>query len=531
MARIYDTANLNEEALASFTPDEASNIYNGLDCLLTSDIYNTLKTQLDSEPTNVRETYEFSLRKLAPVLSMAWRGTLINESSRKQAISELTKELRFHDSRFQRILKVVCDQDDNPKYYFNWNSPVQLKQLFYNRLGIRPIRQRNSKGIFAPTTNEAAMEAIAENYVFARPLANYVLLLRNLSKQLSFLKTEIDADSRIRCNYQIAGTNTGRLSSSMNDFGTGTNLQNVNRALRFPFCADKGKILINIDLEQADARNVGAICWNLFVDEHGPDWAGAYLDACESGDLHTAVCRMAYPELDWPEDPALHKKFCDGLIAFGQDSYRQISKKLGHGTNYIGQPKTMAKHLKTPVGIIEAFQKAYFNAFPCLPAWHQKRFQDLIETRTITTLFGRRRQFWGSPTESRTRRQAIAFEPQSCTGEQIDRGMYQIWSHFNPKHVQLLNQVHDSILLQIPYEALDELLPQILEIMKVTLTLKQGREFTVPLDAAVGWNWAYASEENPYGVQGWKGKETRVPPRPVVKKRKSLSQILHKKTA
>ena len=109
--------------------------------------------------------------------------------------------------------------------------------------------------------------------------------------------------------------------------------------------------------------------------------------------------------------------------------------------------------------------------------------------------------------------------------EQIDRGLHQVWKAF--PQVQLLNQVHDSILFQVPRSEADELVPQILEVMQVELELKGGRKFIVPLDAAGGWNWGYKSEDNPYGLTAWKGKEERVTPTyRARKKRQSLRDHL-----
>lgn len=435
------------------------------------------------------------------------------------------------DQKFQRVMKVLHNQEDNRRFHFNWNSPTQLKTFFYGMMGLKERRKRNAKGIFAPTVDAETLEFFAANYLYARPICNMILVLRDLRKQISFLKTEIDPDKRIRTNYNIAGTNTGRLSSSMNDFGTGTNLQNVDRQLRYPFQADPGMYMLNVDLEQADARNVGAICWNLFLDELGPEKAGVFLDATESGDLHTRVCRMAWPNLEWPQDEAEWKDFCGELIAHGQDSYRQLAKKLGHGTNYLGTPRTMAKHAHVPTALIENFQNRYFRAFPVIQMWHKQRIEEVKQHGSITTMFGRRRIFFDRGNDASTHRKAIAFEPQSCTGEEIDRGLYQVWKAF--PQVQLLNQVHDSILLQLPLSEATDLVPQVLETMKVTLELKGGRRFSVPLEAAGGWNWGYRTEDlktgkvtNPNGLMKWKGKETRVPPQLRRKKQRSLREYL-----
>jgi len=527
--RIFDTADLDEKMMKTLSADDASWIYNGLDCCVTAEVYNELTELIENDTPNIKATYEMALAKLAPILEMTLRGTRIDEQARQKTIKELEKEIDSLDEKFQRIMIEVFGGP------INWRSPLQLRGLFYTALGIKEIKARNSKGFWTATTNREALEQI-EKYLHARPIARFVMILKDLHKQLGFLKTQIDPDCRIRTTYNIAGTNTGRLTSSMSDFGTGTNLQNVNRKLRYPFAADAGMYMVNVDLEQADGRNVGAVCWNLFYDEFGPEFAGGYLDAAEGGDLHTTVCRMVWPEelngSPWPENPKEWKHFCDSIIAHDQDSYRQLSKKGGHGTNYYGTPRTMAKHLHMPTKIIESFQTRYFKRFPCIPEWHKRRIKEIRETGTITTLFGRRRMFFGRGQDATTHRKAIAYEPQSMTGEQIDRGLLAVWRKY--PQVQLLNQVHDSILFQVPFSEASDLIPRVLKTMQVTLELKGGRQFSVPLEAAAGWNWGYAQywskedheagkcsasavstlRDNIYGLSKWTGKEDRERPSP-----------------
>lgn len=521
--KIFDTSTLTENTMPLLSSQEAAWIYNGLDVCVTAEVYNVLIGQLADEPANVQQTYQTALAKMAPIMEMSLRGTLIDEEARQSTITSLEADLAVLDAKFQRIMREVFGAE------LNWRSPLQLKNLFYGMLKLKEIKKRNAQGIFAATVNREALEYF-NVYLFARPLAKFILAMRDIHKQLGFLRTEIDRDQRIRTTYNIAGTNTGRLASSMSEFGTGTNLQNVNRKLRYPFTADAGMYMVNVDLEQADGRNVGAICHNLFYEAdakriakllelpvwrgvEGPEFASAFLNACESGDLHTSVCRMTWPELAWPEEKKLWKKFCDGLIAHGQDSYRQLAKKLGHGTNYYGTPRTMAKHAHVPTKIIEEFQSRYFTQFPTIKAWHNWTIQEIQTTGTLTTPFGRRRMFFGRGNDASTWRKAIAYCPQSMTGEQIDRGLLQIWRKF--PQVQLLNQVHDSILFQVPFREAEHLIPEVLKTMQVTIELRGGRPFTVPLEAAGGWNWGYADKNNnPYGLIKWTGKEERDRPSP-----------------
>lgn len=507
MVKIFDTAHLDERLMTSLTGNEASWIYNGLDCCITAEIFRELDDQLQSEPANVQETYATALAKHAPIMEMSLRGVRIDESARQQTILTMQDQLRSLDRKFQRIMQEVWDTE------LNWNSPAQVKNLFYGMLGIKEVRKRNANGHYVATVNRETLESF-QIYHYARPLAAMVLAMRDISKAVSFLKTELDPDNRIRTNYNIAGTNTGRLSSSAFDFGTGTNLQNVNRNFRYPFVPDAGKYFVNIDLEQADARNVGARIWQCFYESHGEAFAGAYLDACESGDLHTQVCYMAWPELDWPDDPKERRPIAE-QIAHRSDSYRQLAKKLGHGTNYYGTPRTMAKHTHTERKIIEDFQQKYFTAFPGIPAWHEWVIEQVKTTGTLHNLFGRRRMFFGRGGDATTHRKAIAYDPQSSTGEQIDRGLLAVWRRYKPDQVQLLAQVHDSILFQIPFRQAEEIIPQVLETMKVEIELKGGRRFSVPLEAKTGWNWGdFDKDKNPHGLDKWRGTESRQRPSP-----------------
>lgn len=530
MVKVFDTQHLNEKTMRQLSPNEASWIYNGLDCCVTAEVYTELRAQLDNEEPAVQETHKFALRKLAPFVEMSLRGILVDRQELQRAVDRLERDKAALDKKFQRIMREVFGGE------VNWKSPTQLKQLLYSSMGLKALRARNAKGVYTETVNEEALEKL-KAYLFARPIVSFIIVLRGMSKSIGFLRTRLDTDGRIRTAYNLAGTNTGRLSSAQSEFGYGTNLQNVDRSLRFPFIADPGMYMVNIDLEQADARNVGALCHNIFYhmdrkeiaevlgkkEWNGPigsEFASAYLDACESGDLHTTVCKMAWPNLSWPSDSDEWKAFCDSIILVGQDSYRQVAKKLGHGTNYLGTPRTMARHTHTPVTIIKGFQENYFSAFPCIPAWQNWIIDKVKNEGVLYNLFGRRRHFFGRGREATTHRKAIAFAPQSSTGEQIDRGIYQVWTQFDPTIVQFLVQVHDSILFQVPYDEAEDLIPRILEAMKVTIPLEGGRQFTVPLDAKTGWNWGDFNDNknhgalNPYGLKKWKGAETRERPSP-----------------
>jgi len=522
VVKIIDTSELTQGQ--TLPPADREFVYNGLDCCVTLEVLDALTPQLDNVSS---ATYEFSRSLQGPVFEMALRGILVDQTRRMQTLAKFEQEIDRVREQLDEILRdgVGCE--------LNWRSPVQLKSLLYDVMGLPPVRKRNAQGRMAPTVNRDALERLS-SYFYAEPICNHLLALRDLDKKRSFLKTGIDHDGRLRASFNIAGTNTGRLSSSMSDFGTGTNMQNIDRDLRSVLVADPGMKFANLDLEQADARNVGAICWNTFLNSHGAEYAGSYLDACESGDLHTQVCRMAWHDLAWGDDPSTFRATAD-QIAYRHMTYRDLAKRLGHGTNYYGTPRTMAKHSKVATHIIDDFQRAYFRAFPVIggyikergkPNWHSRVRDDLQDFGTITTLFGRRRKFWGRLNDDATLREAIAYAPQSMTADEIDTGILTL---FRANRVQLLLQGHDSILMQYPEELEDEIVPWALESLRTELELEGGRKFVVPTEAKVGWNYGDRQnwtkddyeqgccgkdeigtcKENPDGLVKWKGHDSR----------------------
>jgi DNA polymerase-1 len=460
-------------------------LYNSLDCCLTHEIFNVIEPQLDE---TTRATYEFSKALQAPVLEMRLRGILVDQERRKTVIEEYEVQLDFISHNLSRILTEGLGLTG-----FNWRSPAQLKDLLYTKLGLPPIKKRNSKGIYAPTVDRNSLEKLDVHFV-AQPIISHILALRDIGKKIGVLKTEIDSDGRMRTSYNIAGTTTGRFSSSLGDFGTGTNLQNIESRLRSVFIADEGMKFAYIDLEQAESRLVGAIEWELFHD-------GRYLDACESGDLHTTVCKLAWRDLPWTDDFKTNREVAEQPF-YRQHSYRHMAKVLGHGTNYNGKPYTMAKHTKLQSSIISQFQDRYFSAFPAHRQWHASVAQELWTNGYLTTLTGRRRWFFGRRNDDATIREAIAFNPQGSVGDILNRGMLSVWRLGS---VQLLLQIHDAILVQYPEEKESVLIPLLIKTIQHPIPLKHNRTLLIPAEAQIGWNWGkYDERENPDGLRTWK---------------------------
>lgn len=475
------TANLQPTDSNSF---DTHQIYNGLDCCVTFEVWEKLSA-LPQPPV-----YDFARAMQAPALEMMLRGFKIDQPARWEAIALLQQDIQYAQETLDIMADAVWQQPLNPR------SPKQLLAFFYDCLNIPKIWTR-TKGESKLSMGRSTLEKIA-NYLYAKPLVTTITGLRDTSKQLSTLLTEVDPDGRMRTTYNICGTETGRWSSKKSVEGTGTNLQNISPKLRHVFIADDDWKICGIDGQQAESREVGWLCGVLFG-----DWS--YLDACESGDLHTSVVKMVWPEL-FANSNLSDRQIADTLF-YREFSRREVCKRVGHASNYEGRPPTISKETHVPQKLVHEFQDRYFLAFPCLRKYQRWCAQRLGIHRQITSLMGRTRQFFGHPNDDATIREAIAYAPQSAIGDYTNLALWRIWKHM--PQVQLLAQLHDGIYFQYQEGANEStIIQRALSLFQTTRT-HAGRTFTIPGEVKTGWNWANYSPTNPNGLKTWTGTDNR----------------------
>jgi DNA polymerase I-like protein with 3'-5' exonuclease and polymerase domains len=464
---------------------ELDQIYNGLDCAVTYEVLEVLLPQLDS---HTAATYRFSRSLQGPALEMRLRGVLVDQARKAEVIDEFSETLERLEAQLEHIVLNGVGMTR-----FNWRSPDDLKMLFYNKLGLPEVR---SKG--RVTVDRKALERL-EAYLIARQIVLHILAMRDIGKKISVLKTEIDHDGRMRSSYNIAGTSTGRFSSSFSEFGTGGNLQNVEESLRSIFISDPGMKFAKFDAKSGESYCVGATEWNLFND-------GRYLDAVESGDVHTAVARICWPDLPWTGD-LKHDKAIAEQPYYRHYTYRFMCKKLGHGSNYGGEPATLAAQAKLPEPIVQRFQPVYFGAFPAHLDWHASVASQLRRVGFLISLTGRKRWFLGRRSDPGTLREAIAYDPQCSLADIVNRAMLRIW--LRGIAIQMMHD-HDALTFMYPEDREDEVVPLLAEALLETIALSHGRELQIPYDCKTGWNKGdFHASTNPDGLKDYIGEDKR----------------------
>ena len=465
------------------TPENQEIIYNALDTMQTMGLKEVYDGGLI--PAWAKTTHEYSELMLGPILTMMRRGVQIDTAKRDRLVAALHARASKVQANFDQVCEALWGTT------INHNSTPQLIYMFYTLLAI-PEQTKSKKGETKVGTDREILERIAANYPRGAFFANHILRIRDLEKQVEFLTKKLSPTSRFHASFNIAGTETFRLSSSEHPFRIGSNLQNIPKDARSCFVADPGYMLFYSDQQGAEARIVAYVSG----DEN-------YIAAVEGGDSHTMVASMVF---GFPPDRDLaEREYYRGY------SYRDITKKGAHGSNYYGKPFTLAQQMKVEKEVAEAFQTQYFRRFPGISDWHVWVANQLQTKGHLITPFGIRRNFWNRRWDDATLREAIAFVPQHCVGVLMNIGIYRIWDRFEGKpgaDVQILLNLHDAVLGQVRIDKADELLPQVLECLHfpfpVTDIKGKSREIVIPFDVEVGYNWLKAGPKNPDGLKKWR---------------------------
>lgn len=469
------------------SPEEVWQVYNGLDCAITSQAYSGLLPLLRKE---TGEVYNFQMECQVMALEMMTRGLRVDPIAKAEAI----KRLEFYETKLSKMIDryglAVWKKPLNP------NSHQQLKALFYDYMGL-PVQYKFEKGERKPTTNRDALEKLI-HYYDACPILLAIMAFKDNAELLKVLRKPLDHDGRMRFSLNVGATETGRWSSSKHPLGSGTNGQNITDEVRRIFTSDPGYIFINLDLVTAESLGVAYLSGDI-----------DYLRACESGDLHTQVAKLVWPNRPWTGNLKEDRALADEVF-YRHFSYRDMAKRGGHLTNYLGTAKTMAMHLRLPISVCQDFQALYFRAFPRLAQWHIEVQAELQTTRRLITPLGRIRQFFGRSDSHDTLKEAIAYVPQSTIVDCINRGALQLWK--KEKATQFLLQVHDSVLLQQPVNRVEEALT-FAKTMDVAVPVR-NQIMHIPIELSAGWNWGKRlwnketkSFENPNGLRKVNGPE------------------------
>lgn len=506
--------------------------YNALDTIGTRKVHDTLMPLMNP---GQRRWYGFEMAAQTPAMKMASRGILVDTFTRDDVVKELKldakaklKEIHAHPqvqdwdgteketgtcpSSKRKDSKHSWEPGvpDGPDRHctqcgisrmrptpFNPASPVGVMHLFYDILGAK--KAYNKEGL--PSSDDEALDRIGRNQPRFLDLTRLIRDYRGLSKQVSFLSTALNPADRFPSSFNVGAAWTDRWSSSSDVFGYGGNAQNITERHRRMFIADPGKVIVYADLKQAESNIVA----HMSGDE-------AYIEAHKSGDVHTFVTRLIWPDMDWTGNLKEDKAVASALPEWDNvegHNFRWQSKRIQHGSNYGLTPFGMSIISHTPVAANKLAQQTYFRGFPMIRVWQRRERATVQAQGTLISPLGREVRLFGRPWDEHTYKQGLAVGPQGTVAHIIDMAAWRIDKEFDPDRIELLAQVHDALVWQQDPEDL-ETLYQAAALMMISVpvvdVVGKMRYALIEAEIAIGKNWGHKNLDpkrgtvNPDGI-------------------------------
>jgi DNA polymerase-1 len=456
----YDTVKYEEVAgkgarQISFSQvdlDTACN-YAAEDADVTLRLHHALWPQLESEP-KLRKVYEDIEIPLIPVLAgMEQRGVLID-------VNELRKQSQQLGKRMHELQQEAWQ---SAGHEFNLDSPKQLQAILFDELGL-PAKLKTPTG--QPSTNEEALEAIAEEHALPRLILDYRGLAKLRSTYTEKLAEIVNPRTgRVHTSYHQGAVATGRISS------TDPNLQNIpvrteeGRRIRQAFIAPEGWQVMAADYSQIELR----IMAHLSGDE------GLLRAFQEGGDIHRATAAEVFG-LE-PEAVTSNQRRAAKAINFG----------LMYGMSAFG----LARQLGIDRGEASDYMARYFSRYPGVHAFMDATRERAHRDGYVETLFGRRLYLENLSARNQAlragaERAAVNAPMQGTAADIIKRAMITVAAWLKDRDdAHMLMQVHDELVFEVRADAVDVVREAIRQHMSGAAALR------VPLvvDVGVGKNW------------------------------------------
>jgi len=428
--------------------------YAAEDADVTLRLHHALWPQLEAQPAQ-RKLFSDIEMPLVPVLArMEQRGVLIDVGALRLQSQELGKRMLALQAGMQKIVGRE----------FNVDSPKQLQALLFDELGL-PAKLKTPTG--QPSTNEEALEAIADQHELPRMILDYRQLAKLRSTYTDKLPEMVNPRTgRVHTCYNQAAVATGRLSS------TDPNLQNIpvrneeGRRIREAFIAPEGWRVLAADYSQIELRIMAHMSGD-------PGLTRAFQ---HDQDVHRATAAEVFGVA------------VDEVAA----EHRRVAKMINFGLMYGMSAHGLAQRLGIPRGEAAEYVQRYFERYPGVKAFMDSTREQARRDGYVETLFGRRLYLdalrsRNAAQRAGAERAAINAPMQGTAADIIKRAMVSIddWLGKRDDDAHMLMQVHDELVFEVRVDAVEALREG------VRIRMQGAAELSVPLlvDIGTGANW------------------------------------------
>lgn len=460
---------IEEQEWGDKAPIDTLLIYNAKDCCVTYECSQVLETELDR--LGARGGYNIDMESIPIALEMTLRGIKVDLPTMRLEYQKIQEQIDQIDA--------LAEQAFGCKV--NTKSPKQMKELLYERLGYAPVLSEAG----ALSTNADALIRLSREY--RSEAINLLLRNRQLRTKQSFFSLTLHTDGRIHPSYNIAGTKTGRWSSSAGFLG-GRNLMNIPDDCRNIFVADEGKVLVGWDKAQAEARVVAC---KALVAANSPFYF-SLINGNQKIHVWFGLRLIERGIADISVDEFLARETEKAKMWY------YISKMSIHGFSYdLGPVKWCDVIAKETDGAVvipyrtgKTIKEALYTEIPSIPQWQQCVSKQVLRFRKLETCFGRTRLFFNRGSDLLS--EAYAFEPQSTVADDVAISIKRL-AEAAP-WIELLQQNYDSLLAQCEKSKEDEALELMSKICARPMTIKsfdtvRYQELIIPIELKSGYNW------------------------------------------
>jgi DNA polymerase-1 len=437
---------------------EEATAYAAEDADITLRLHRVLSKKLADESSLQRVYREIEI-PLVPVLErMEANGVSIDMLELRRQSADLS----------QRMMKAQNQAHQLAGRIFNLDSPKQLGALLFEELKL-PALVKTPGG--APSTNEEALEAIADQHELPRLVLEYRGLAKLRSTYTDKLPLMVNPETgRVHTSYHQAGAATGRLSSS------DPNLQNIpirsedGRRIRQAFVAPTGRKIVACDYSQIELR----IMAHLSGD---PGLVHAFASGL---DVHRATAAEVFGES------------VDSVTSDQRRAAKAINFGLMYGMSAFG----LARQLGIGRGEAQDYIALYFSRYPGVRDFMDRARSQAREDGFVETVFGRRLYLPEIRSKNQAQRAgaeraAINAPMQGTAADIIKRAMISVdgWLQRQAgNRALMLMQVHDELVFEVDGDFVEALLSE------VKSRMESAAELRVPLlvNCGVGDNWDQA---------------------------------------
>ena len=403
--------------------------------------------------------HDVEMQLVEVLANMERRGVLLDTG----VLAELRDELRVRAGELRADIWEIAGRE------FTVDSPKQLAEVLFDDLGL-PVIKKTKTG---RSTDASVLETLARDMV--HPLPKRLLEYREVQK---LLNTYVEEDKlpafisertgRLHASFHQTVTATGRLSSS------DPNLQNI------PIRTEQGRRIRRAFVASAPDRSLLAADYSqieLRILAHLSNDAALIEAFCSGQDIHAFV--------------AAQIAGCDPAEV--TETQRSRAKAVNFGIIYGQGAFGLARSLGISRAEASEFIDDYKRRYPGIVSFLEECVLEADETGYVTTMLGRQRKIpeirsKSSGTRSQGERLAINTVVQGSAADMIKVAMLRIGQSIRGGELSdcdLLIQVHDELVLEVPTDRADEVSEVVRDLMVSALPLS----VPVSVDLGHGPSW------------------------------------------